>query len=262
MRREKSPFVAIVRPDLVWFMLGDIVGDASGIFDQPDDPEGAQQLHGIYMSTRQAISTVIKSGDLAIRAWPLWNTVSAAYMGEYDEIDAANFGIAISDLHEWLQTTGYPVAKTPAALYEVFKRRWAAIVDEPPPDSVTVTPSEGAAFDLVGVADGPTRGRPANGSKQQAYDYYRDRQRQIEIARDMQKSGMDINPDSMIAELIRLSGKRFPGSDTSSTTWARPKNFTITIIYKALGIKQVRNSKRMKKPVNPERSKIENLFRN
>ena len=138
-------------------MLGNIAGEVSGIFDRPDDPEGAQQLHGIYVSIQRAILIAVKSGELAIRAWPLWNKVPVGYMDEYDkdDIPRADFGIAISDLHEWLQPTGYPVAKTPAALYEVFKRRWADIVDEPPPDSVTVTPNDGQSFQVVGFSGVP-----------------------------------------------------------------------------------------------------------
>ncbi|AEM47207.1 hypothetical protein Acife_1039 [Acidithiobacillus ferrivorans SS3] len=113
-----------------------------------------------------------------------------------------------------------------------------------------------------GFAQAPAgqSGRPGSAAKQNAYAYYGDVNRQIEIARDLQTRGVAINPDMMIDELVRLSEERFPGSDTSTTTWKKPENFTITPIYKALGIKQERTSKRLKGAANVERSPVCHLF--
>jgi hypothetical protein len=152
MSKSKQNFVAIVRPDLLWLLLGDFAAESAGIFDKPDDPDGGQRLHTIYLATQRAMAFAVKSGDLPIRAWPLWNKVPTHLIEEYasDANPDSRYGIAISELHEWLQSTGYPLAKTPLALYEVFKRRWAAIVDDPTSERVTVNPADGQPFQVVG----------------------------------------------------------------------------------------------------------------
>ncbi|MBU2741279.1 hypothetical protein [Acidithiobacillus albertensis] len=157
MIKSKQHFVAIVRPDLLWFLLGDFAAESAGIFDKPDDPEGTQLLHSIYLETQRAMFFAVKSGDLPARAWPLWNKVPPPLIEEYasDANPDSRYGIAISELHEWLQSTGYPLAKNPLALYEVFKRRWAAIVDDPTPERVTVNPADGQPFQVVGFKQVP-----------------------------------------------------------------------------------------------------------
>jgi len=113
----------------------------------------------------------------------------------------------------------------------------AAVVDDPdqPGQPMTIQCRE------------PIRpGRPPNNAKQKAYAYYGGVDRQIEIARELQAQGVEINPDSMIEELVRLSEVTFPGSATSAATWL--KTFGITPIQRALGLKQKRKSTRMKKP--------------
>ncbi|MBW9250233.1 MAG: hypothetical protein GJU72_14510 [Acidithiobacillus ferriphilus] len=101
-------------------------------------------------------------------------------------------------------------------------------------------------------------GRPPSTPKQQAYDHYGDVDRQIEVARELQARGAAINPGSMIDEIVRLSEVQFPGSDTSAKTWA--KTFVVAPIYKALGLKQKRQSTRLKKTVNVEGSPLARLF--
>lgn len=248
-----SRMIAVVRPDLVWFLVGDIVGETCVL---PDDPDGAARFHSIYLATQKTIRHAIMSGELAVRAWPLWSRVPVSVLDQMDADDAPSLGIAISDLHEWLQSTAYPIAKTPKALFEVFNRRWAALNDQP--ERTTITTSDGDTIEVVGAKLG--QGRPRNPAKNEAYAYFGDQKHQIEAAKDLQERGEKITAENVIGELIRLSNERFPGSDTSRTTWE--KNFSITPIYTALGIRQERSSERLKKNINSEKNTLTNLFRN
>ncbi len=40
-----SRMIAVLRTDLIWFLLGDLVGDPYGIFENPDDPDRYLLLH-------------------------------------------------------------------------------------------------------------------------------------------------------------------------------------------------------------------------
>jgi hypothetical protein len=172
--------------------------------------------------------------------------------------------ISIADVWRWQRTSGVPTFTTAKALWEWCNPRlygWYGLYTLPDGGDVeAVTGAQSNGQEATTFKR--SAGRNANGAKQQAYAYYRDVNRQIEIAQDMRKRRVDINPVNMIAELMRLSAEKFPGSDTSPTVWGASDNFTITPVYKALGIKQKRKSERLKKPSNVERSPVDHLFRN
>lgn len=235
-----SRMIAVVRTDLIWFLLGDIVADFSGVNEYPDDPDGAARLHSIYLATQKAVLHAIMGGELPVREWPLWSKVPVSVLDQLGGDDAPGLGIAISDLHTWLKSTAYPVAKTPQALFEVFNRRWAALTDQP--ERTAITTGDGETVEIVGLYQGP--GRPSDQMKADAYAYYDDLDRQIDVAKDMQARGVEITKASLIDELIRLSDKEFPGSKTGKERWR--KKIRITAIQQKLNIRQKRRSERLK----------------
>ncbi|MEL5848238.1 MAG: hypothetical protein U7M05_02600 [Candidatus Igneacidithiobacillus chanchocoensis] len=190
-------------------------------------PSFSQDEATIYRQLIDQLVNALKSGALPSRRPPLMvpNPVG--------DVNLESDVIYLHEFKAWLEKNELRAL-----------RNWYALVmaaTEPGAEPVRIEGTEQSVQFLE------KRGRPTNNAKQQAYNYYRDRQRQIEIARDLQQRGEKITPENMIAELMRLSSERFPGSDTSKETWATSKNFTITPIYKALGIRQERRSKRLKK---------------
>ncbi len=151
MATKKQDFFAVMRPDLVWFLLGDIVADAHGLF-APDYRGAAKPLDQIYRAIQHSLLVAARSGELPVRVWPLWNKVPVERVG--DCLDGsgieAGYGIAIGDLHEWLKHTHYPTAKTPEALLGVFRARWATMQDGP--ETKTITPSGERSFQEIGFS--------------------------------------------------------------------------------------------------------------
>jgi hypothetical protein len=195
--------------------------------------------------------SAIRQGELPIRAFPLWNKVAPDKAFREDGglygYSEKGYALAVADLHRWMVDGGMPTPADAKGLWEILQQ------EDPTPET------------QPGRQDAPVNdvrypGRPPSTLKQQAYVHYGDVWRQIEVARELQAQGVEINQDSMIKELMRLSEVTFPGSATSATVWKKAENFTITPIQKALGLRQKRQSTRMKKPVNVERSAIGNLF--
>lgn len=145
MATQKNEFFAVIRPDLIWFLLGDIVAETLGLFS-PNYEGDAEPLHQIYVAIQKAIEIAAASGELPVRAWPLWNRVP--YTSTDDD---AIYGISVTDLHEWLQHTRYPTAKTPEALLGVFKARWATMQDAP--EIRTTTQLGASSFEEIGFSD-------------------------------------------------------------------------------------------------------------
>ena len=199
-----------------------------------------------YQEVNRLLYDSIMSGGISTYGWPMYvreprptrQTIERAV-------------VRLSDFAKWIKSNK-PAGRSnwlQLIMDATAPCGAAAVVDDPDQPGQTMT---------IQCREPIRPGRPPSTPKQQAYAYYGDVDRQIEMARDLQQRRVAINPGNMIDELVRLSGVTFPDSDTSATVWK--KKFNITPVYNALGLKQERQSTRLKKPVNVERSPVEHLF--